>query len=247
MKRFKFVFDVESISGLQMLVLVEEVLNKFSSPVVFFLHGNKADIKTLEKKILKKKSWPSGLVSGGFEIRFGLLPALGYCFLVLEELESHDNTELDEKIKPILCVEGFIQAWVSDVEYDFWQNATDPLEYEGSGRSLSGLPMRSNGLPPPLDQMEVDISGNPGRNVHRQGYIEAIGSTMWLGNLFWDRVGVDRLVSISLLECQGVKVYECGRFFKVVTSDEVFFDDSTLEKQRALRQILFRERDGFIL
>lgn len=59
-----------------MLVLVEEVLNKFSSPVVFFLHGNKADIKTLEKKILKKKSWPSGLVSGGFEIRFGLLPGL---------------------------------------------------------------------------------------------------------------------------------------------------------------------------
>jgi len=246
MKRFKFVFDVESISGLQMLVLVEEVLNKFSSPAVFFLHGIKADIKTLEKKILQK-TWSSGLVSGGFEIRFGLLPALGYCFLVLEELESHNNTELEEKIKPFLCVEGFIQAWVSDVEYDFWQNATDPLEYEGSGRSLSGLPMRSNELPPPLDQMEVDISGNPGRNVPRQGYIEAIGSTMWLGNLFWDRVGVDRFVSISLLERQGVKVYECGRFFKVVTFDEVFSDDSTLEKQRALRQILFLKKDWFIL
>jgi len=54
MKRFKFVFDVESISGLQMLALVEGLLNKYSSHAVFFLHGVKVDIKTLEKKILKK-------------------------------------------------------------------------------------------------------------------------------------------------------------------------------------------------
>lgn len=185
------------------------------------------------------QSFPSGLVSGGYELRFGLLPALGYCFLVLEESEGHNNAELEEEIGPILGVEGFIQAWVSDVEYDFWQNATDPLEYECVGRPLSGLPMKSNGLPPPLDQMEIDTSGNPGRNVLRQGYIEAIGSTMWLGNLFWERVGVDRFASISLLESQEFKVYECGRFLKVVTSDKVFSDDSTLEKQRALRQILF--------
>lgn len=239
MKRFKFVFDVDSINGLQMLALVEEVLNKFSSPLVFSLHGDKLDIKTLEKKILKKKSWPSGLMSGGYELRFGLLPALGYSFLVLEESESYNNTELEEEIGPILGAEGFIQAWVSDVEYDFWQNATDPLEYECAGRSLSGLPMKSNGLPPPLDQMEIDTSGNPGRNVLRQGYIEAIGSTMWLGNLFWERVGMDRFSSISLLESQGFKVSDCGGFFKVVASDKVFFDGSTLEKQCALRQILF--------
>lgn len=62
---------------------------------------------------------------------------------------------------------------------------------------------------------------------------------MWLGNLFWERVGVDRFASISLLESQEFKVYECGRLLKVVTSDKVFSDDSTLEKQRALRQILF--------
>jgi len=239
MKRFKFVFDVESISGLQMLALVEKVLNKFSSPLVFFLEGVKIDIKTLEKKILKKKSWPSGLVSGGFELRFGLLPALGYCFLVLEESNGHDSAELEEQIGPVIDVQGFIQAWVSDVEYDFWQNATDPLEYEGVGRSLSGLPMKSNGLPPPLDQLEIDTSGNPGRNVLRQGYIEAIGSTMWLGNLFWERVGVDRFASISLLESQGFKIYECGRVVKVVTSEQLFSDDSTREKQRALRRILF--------
>jgi len=239
MKRFKFVFDFESISGLQMLALVEQLLNKLSPPAVFFLQGVKIDVKALEKKILKKKSWPSGLMSGGLELRFGLLPALGYCFLVLEESEGHSITKLEEGIGPILSVEGFIQAWVSDVEYDFWQSATDPLEYKCAGRPISGLLMKSNGLPPPLDQMEIDTSGNPGRNVLRQGYIEAIGSTMWLGNLFWERAGVDRFASISLLESQGFKVYDCGRFFKVVTSDKVFSDGSTIEKQGALRRILF--------
>lgn len=239
MKRFKFVFDIGSISGLQMLALVEGVLNKFVSPPVFFLHGVKTDIKALEKKVLKKKSWPSGLMSSGFELRFGLLPALGQCFLVVEESERHNDIELEEEIGPILGVEGFIQAWISDIEYDFWQNATDPLEYEVLGRSLSELPMKSNGLPPPLDQMEIDTSGNPGRNVLRLGYIEAVGSTMWLGNLFWERAGVDRSASISLLEAQGFKVYECGKVFEVVTSEKVFSDDSTLEKQRVLRRILF--------
>lgn len=180
-------------------------------------------------------------MSGGFELRFGVLPAMDYCFLVIEESESHSDTSLEEEVGPILSVEGFIQAWVSEVEYDFWQSATDPLEYECVGRPLSGLPMKSNGLPPPLDEMEIDTSGNPGRNVLRQGYIEAIGSTMWLGNPFWESAGVDRFASISLLESEGFEVFECGRFCKVVTSDKVFSDDSTLEKQRALRRILFGE------
>ncbi|KPX15075.1 hypothetical protein ALQ08_01846 [Pseudomonas syringae pv. delphinii] len=54
MKRLKFVFDVESTSSLQMLFLVEEVLNIFSSRPVFSLHGVEVNFKTLEKKILKK-------------------------------------------------------------------------------------------------------------------------------------------------------------------------------------------------
>lgn len=50
MKRFKFVFDVESISGLQMLALVEELLNKFSSPTVFFCMGLRLILKLLKRK-----------------------------------------------------------------------------------------------------------------------------------------------------------------------------------------------------
>lgn len=31
----------------------------------------------------------------------------------------------------------------------------------------------------------VDTSRNPGRSVLRTGYIESVGSTMWLGSAFW--------------------------------------------------------------
>ena len=239
MKKITCVFELESINSLQMLALLETFLKNPFSPVIFFIHGIKIDIQTLEKKVLKKKSWPSGLVCNGFQLRFGLLPALGYSFLVLEELEGHNSKGLEEGLGAIVNAEGFIQAWISDVEYDFWQNAADPLEYEGSGRSYSALPMRSNGLPPPLDKREIDTSGNPGRILHKQGYIEAVGSTMWLGKLLWSRLGVDKLACIPLMESHGYKVYECDRFVKVVASDEVFSDDSTLEEQCAIRKILF--------
>ncbi|MDR6236880.1 hypothetical protein [Pseudomonas oryzihabitans] len=239
MKRFKFVFDIGLVDGLQMLVLTEAVLNKFFSPVVFHLHGVEIDIKELEKIILKKKAWPGGLGVDGLKLQFGLLPALDFCFLVVEESEVNDNAGLEAEIWPVLNVEGFVHAWVYDVEYDFWQNATDPLEYEAVGRSFSSFPMKDNGLPPPLGQMEIDISNNPGRNVFRQGYIEAIGSTMWLGDLFWGRVGVDRAVVIPLLESFGFKVLKYGDLLKVVASEKVFSDNSTLEKQYALRRILF--------
>ncbi len=184
-------------------------------------NGAKVD-GALANMVLDLRVQPSGLMSNGFKLRFGLLSALDQCFLVIDEAEWHNNTELEEEIRPVLELEVFIQAWISDVEYDFWQNATDPLGCEDVGRSLLGLSMRSNGLPPPLDQMEIDISGNPGRNVLRQGYVEAIGSTMWLGDLLWERVGADRLSKISLLESHGFKVHELGKILKVITSKNIF-------------------------
>jgi hypothetical protein len=84
----------------------------------------------------------------------------------------------------------FRQARLFDDQYEFWQNAQDPLEYTSAGRNYQGLPMRSNDLPPPLQQMVIDTSRNPGRRVLRNGFVEAVGSPMWLGQEFWAVTGV---------------------------------------------------------
>lgn len=239
LERLKLVFCADSISGLQALGLVVRVLNDLGLSPVFLLQGGEVDITTLEKKILKKKSWPSGLISNNFEFRFGMLPALDQCFLVVEEVQGSNGFDWNEIVRPFLGVEGFIQAWLADVEYEFWQNATDPLEYECAGRSFAGLPLKSNGLPAPLNQMEIDTSANPSRIVLKQGYVEAIGSSMWLGDQFWGRVGRDKLESLSSLGVQDFNIFECGSAVKVVASEKSFQNVLTLDTQRVLRQALY--------
>ncbi|MBA0360006.1 hypothetical protein D7Y44_21530 [Stenotrophomonas maltophilia] len=157
----------------------------------------------------------------------------------MQETVEHDHVDLDSKFDPLLGVKGMIQAWVADVDYDYWQNATDPLQYESAGRTLSGLSLKSNGLPPPLDQVEIDTSMNLGRKVFRQGYMEAVGNIMWLGETFWEKSGTSRCLSLFMLQEAGMEVYELGGVDKVVASDDVFRDESTSKTQSLLRAALF--------
>ena len=127
---------------------------------------------------------------------------------------------------------------MSDVEYDYWQNAKDPLQYKSQGRSYAHLPMKSNGFPPPVEQMEIDTSNNPGRWSFQSDYIEAIGATMWLSGLFWKHIGENRkdaLLSTSGFEAQ---IVENG-IMKVVSSEYCFCDETTEDVQRKLRSVLY--------
>lgn len=95
-------------------------------------------------------------------------------------------------IRPFASTTAFRQAWIYDDEYNYWQNAQNPLEYTAKGKSCAGLTLKSNGLPPPLEQMVIDTSENPGRRVLRHGYVETVASVMWLGNQFWNVTGIDK-------------------------------------------------------
>lgn len=105
-----------------------------------------------------------------------------------------DEEDAEAWLAPFVTDKAFRHARLFDEEYDFWQNAEDPLQYEVRGRSYEGLPMRSNGLPPPVEQMVIDTSRNPGRRVLRDGFIEAVGCPMWLGESFWSISGTSRQV-----------------------------------------------------
>ncbi|MEM6689789.1 MAG: hypothetical protein AAF664_10205 [Planctomycetota bacterium] len=95
-------------------------------------------------------------------------------------------------IKNLAATEILIQAFLFNDEYDFWQNATDPLQFRSHGRECDHLPMCSNGLPPPLEQTVIDVSKNPGKLSLRNGYIEGVSNPIWLGERFWDRVRKQR-------------------------------------------------------
>lgn len=103
---------------------------------------------------------------------------------------------------------------------------------------MASLPMKSNDLPPPLDQMIVDTSRNPGRRVLRDGYVEAVGHRMWLGPEYFVRVpGADR---DGIRNADWLKVTELeGGVMEVTAAPEPFTDDSTADLQDRLRKLLF--------
>ncbi len=107
-------------------------------------------------------------------------------------------------VEPFLLQPNVRHAWMFDVEYQYWQNATDPQEYTAVGRSYAGLPMKSNGLPIPLEQQVIDTSQNPGRRVLRDGYVEAVGAVMWLGEQFWPLTGASKqdVLAADWLQCE---------------------------------------------
>ncbi|ARU57403.1 hypothetical protein OLMES_3365 [Oleiphilus messinensis] len=142
-------------------------------------------------------------------------------------------------VMPFIGEKGFVQAWVYNRDYIHWQNAEDPLEYECAGKSVDGLKMKSNGLPPPLQMSVVDVSDNPGRVLLKSGYVEAVASTMWVSEKLANRTG------FAMQELKNES------WFSVVPlSDEVYElefstnifepNDGTDNLQRSIRKLLFR-------
>ena len=149
-------------------------------------------------------------------------------------ISGPSNVDWDAWVRLLQGAGNFVQAFLVDREYHYWQNAQDPLEFRAHNRSYEGLPMKSNGLPFPLEQQVVDISNNPGRFVLREGFIEAIGSPMWFSNRFWDLTGANKNAVII----EGVKVEEDDGLTKISLGEPITERTGSVI-QDALRRSLF--------
>lgn len=228
---------VGGISDILALRMIIETMRKFGV-TEFNDHGQQISADSYLKKVAKQGKWSRPVEAGGMSFRFGHVVALKHSFISIEEVIAGSAISWADWVEPFLAVDGFVQAWLSDVEYDYWQNARDPLQYQAVGRSYSNLSMKSNGLPPPLEQVEIDTSSNPGRWALQSGYVEAIGATMWLGMPFWESVGKNR--KDALLSEDRLTVRSVGRdIVQVVASEQCFFDEATKDKQNALRAALY--------
>jgi len=151
-------------------------------------------------------------------------------------------------IDPALCTRlakelfrsgSLVMAVILDRDYDYWQNAEDPLQYRAAGRSWNHLPTRSNGLPPPLNQEVIDISDNPGRRFVKLGFFEIVAYRMWLTDSFWTLTGADKAGVrnapglVTKEEIPGLLELEAGQ--KCFTSPE----GEERRMQDHLRNVLF--------
>jgi len=178
------------------------------------------------------------LVSQQLIFQYGVAASFEHCFVQIEERYPAAAGVWDDWINPFVLEAGFVQGWVSDVEYNRWQNATDPFEFQLAGRDCSHLPKKSNSLPPPLSKEIVDISANPGRWVLRDGYVEAVAPRMWLSELFWVRAGLEKKERFQQEYADSIKALE-GEILKLDLQDIDFDSEVTAEEQVRLRSALY--------
>lgn len=203
-------------------------------------YGETFPIEAYLTNVKSRGRWNGTFVAGGLAFSHGYVVSCEQSFVMIEEIDAGSSRSWEEWLGPFLHEERFVQAWIADVDYDFWQNAKDPLQYETRGRDYSGLPLVSNGLPPPVEQMEIDTSNNPGRRTLKPGYLEAVGATMWFATPFWQRVEAERRAVLE--SAVGIRVSPVtDSVIRVVAADACFIDQTSRGAQDRLRAILYAE------
>jgi hypothetical protein len=238
-QKLEIVYGLEAISTLDAWASICECLKEagVSSSVDAKLDGVQVKFDTVNDNIQNLSLKHFHIELDEISIVFGVVRTWEHVLIRIDNHSSLRYLHWDTIVKAFLSKAVFTQAWVSDINYQFWQNAEDPLQYKAHGKSYEGLPMKSNGLPPPLEQMNIDTSRNPGRRVIRSGYVEAVGSCMWLSDEFWLRVGSDKKKFIDEF-ADKIEQMEEG-VLKLKVSDMPFTDTSTGVIQDKIRDILY--------
>lgn len=226
-----------SLKAIDAMKTILDVLRKLQLDDKFRSDGKAVQLEkflaTVEKTDQLREIETSSLA-----FSYGAIADCEHCFLKIEETSPGASIDWDLWAAPFVESPHFVQAWVADVEYDKWQNAEDPIIYKAANRDYSSLPMRSNGLPPPVEQMVVDISHNPGRWSLRSGYVEAVGSIMWLSDIFWSYVGIQHKERLSALDPIEIKQVT-DKVIRFCVADSTFTEASSREVQDRLRDALY--------
>lgn len=143
----------------------------------------------------------------------------------------------------VLQETSFIHGRLIDKDYNRIQNMEIIRSYESAGIDHSHLPKINNGKQPPFNEVIVDTSVNPGYWCFKKGYIEAVGSEMWLGKHFFERVN---LSPDAVLACDWLETKELDNDVIHLKAYDKPFNSAEGEQrdiQFKLRELLFGNTD----
>jgi hypothetical protein len=188
----EFIYSMDGILAVEawnmMWRVLEHELREDGTTVMYY--DKKIKLDNVASHIAQTKEDFFGVRTKRWTLHLSTVGSANHCLVTLES-SARSFDEWRKLAKPFLT-STLISGRIHDDEYERWENAEDPIIYTAFGRSYAHLPMVSNGLPDPLEQMVVDISRNPGRRtINRTGYVAALGSLMWLGPLFSERTGCE--------------------------------------------------------
>lgn len=233
------IYGLNWISAVEVWDILFQVLKRIGisleTPVDCF--GKNVIPDNLHECIQKANRGHFGFDLDGLSIHYSPVGNYEHALLMVKDSSESARYDWDQWVHALLADTEVMQAWVVNNEYDHWQNAYDPIQYLGEDRSCEGLPMISNNLPPPLEKMIIDTSNNPGRRIIRMGYVEAIGSPMWLGRPFWERTGADKK-SVMEAFAKDAQLME-NEVVRIQVSDKPFTENTDPALQNRLRQMLY--------
>jgi len=228
-----------SLSAFEALQSIVSVVRRLGRDTTFDDYGKQVPAERMLRRVEKQGRWRGHLETADFYLQFGVVGPHEHCFVTIEELKPGAAGSWDVWVEPFLSKEGFVQASIYDTEYDRWQNAESLQLYEFAGRDYSHLPLIPKDVPSPVHTMMVEISRNPGRWSLEQGYVEAIGSVMWLSDIFFERVGMDHKDRLASAEWVGLSEPAPG-IVRIQATESCFVDEITAKTQDRLRALLYR-------
>ena len=155
--------------------------------------------------------------------------------------DRHLISTADQWVRLVSSVPSFLQAYLIDREFDYWQNNTYLSSYENFGRSTKNLHTKSTGLPHPCLQWEVDTSDHPGRRLRNFPFDKAVASQMWFSDRFWSMVGKTREGIENEFSRSRVEHF-APSVCKITTGSQPFTDRAPPELLEELRQRLYDDR-----
>lgn len=232
----KLVFSYGSTKAISVLETVRSIMKANGLPTRGFTSsGERLDLTKLGSHLDQRYF---DLQGHGLDLMGGSLPGPSLDFILISS-DTQLGISWDSWVEAFTPTPSFTMGYLFDQEYDHWQNADDPQEFLCAGRSILGLPMKKNGIPPPLEKMIVDTSGNVGRWLFHEGYIEAVAATMWLSDRFWplSQGNRDDVVSTEWLQVVAIS----PKLIKVTVAPKAFTSAEGVQgrQQRDLRRLLF--------
>lgn len=233
MQRVEFIYRLGEQGATSIWGSISKLLERMTSIDSLLFYENRVSLSTIDKKLTDRDSFN---ISCG-NLTFHVVTVANYDHVLFQVESQKNDIDWSSWIDEFIGLKGFVQAWIVDVEYDYWQNASDPLEYKSRGKSYEGLPLKSNGLPPPLEQLEIDTSNNVGLRLICDGYVASIGAKMWFSDWFLSKI--NRKID-SVIEASGgtVELLDNG-IYKLEMLADVFESDSTIDQQIKLRNALY--------
>jgi len=232
--KLEIVVPLEGMNQIALATVCVNVAEMAGIPINELMnYGRPLSVRNLKSQLKTRKTF---LIEGkGLKAHLACITDFRFGYLTVDGLIDSALSKCFGRVRTVSTI--ISGRWI-DEQYEHWQNAEDPLLYQVAGRSMDGLPMKDNGLPPPIGQLIVDTSRNPGRRVLRDGYVEAIGNRMWLGPEFFRRVPEVNREAVT--SAQWLKVSEWpDDIIEIVAHHHPFVDESTADIQDRLRGLLF--------